>query len=53
MFTKGYDAHGLALRVAIGIALSGALKLKCFGSKALKECVLQLDNHAAILSCFV
>ncbi|MEH2077410.1 MAG: hypothetical protein V7K57_23930 [Nostoc sp.] len=22
-------------------------KLKCFGSKAMKECVLQLDNHAA------
>ncbi|MBD2528873.1 hypothetical protein H6G97_04535 [Nostoc flagelliforme FACHB-838] len=26
---------------------SAILKLKCFGSKAMKECMLQLDNHAA------
>ncbi|MCL6750648.1 hypothetical protein KBT16_06495 [Nostoc sp. CCCryo 231-06] len=26
---------------------SATLKLKCFGSKAMTECVLQLDNHAA------
>ncbi|MEH2027426.1 hypothetical protein [Nostoc sp.] len=28
-------------------ANSVTLKLKRFGSKAMKECVLQLDNHAA------
>ncbi|MHC5713343.1 MAG: hypothetical protein ACYT04_22985 [Nostoc sp.] len=36
-----------------GDATLVTLKLKCFGSKAMKECVLQLDNHAAIVSCFV